>query len=93
YSCLAYLRRLSVDTLKIDRSFVSDLPNEDGHAIVAAIIHMAESLGLSTLAEGVEDEATAAELRRLGCRQAQGFFYARPVPASALPAAIASLPV
>ena len=93
YSCLAYLRRLSVDTLKIDRSFVSDLSNEDGHAIVAAIIHMAESLGLSTLAEGVEDEATAAELRRLGCRQAQGFFYARPVPASALPAAIASLPV
>lgn len=93
YSCLAYLRRLSVDTLKIDRSFVSDLPNEDGHAIVAAIIHMAESLGLNTLAEGVEDEATAAELRRLGCRQAQGFFYARPVPASALPAAIASLPV
>ena len=93
YSCLAYLRRLSVDTLKIDRSFVSDLPNEDGHAIVAAIIHMAESLGLSTLAEGVEDEATATELRRLGCRQAQGFFYARPVAASALPAAIASLPV
>jgi diguanylate cyclase (GGDEF)-like protein len=92
YSCLAYLRRLSVDMLKIDRSFVSDLPNEDGHAIVAAIIHMAESLGLNTLAEGVEDEATAAELRRLGCRQAQGFFYARPVPASALPAAIASLP-
>ncbi|MCQ4284689.1 EAL domain-containing protein [Pseudomonas stutzeri] len=92
YSCLAYLRRLSVDTLKIDRSFVSDLPNEDGHAIVAAIIHMAESLGLNTLAEGVEDEATAAELLRLGCRQAQGFFYARPVPASALPAAIASLP-
>ncbi len=92
YSCLAYLRRLSVDILKIDRSFVSDLPNEDGHAIVAAIIHMAESLGLNTLAEGVEDEATAAELRRLGCRQAQGFFYARPVPAAALPAAIASLP-
>jgi len=92
YSCLAYLRRLSVDMLKIDRSFVSDLPNEDGHAIVAAIIHMAESLGLNTLAEGVEDEATAAELRRLGCRQAQGFFYARPVPAAALPAAIASLP-
>jgi diguanylate cyclase (GGDEF)-like protein len=74
YSCLAYLRRLSVDTLKIDRSFVSDLPNEDGHAIVAAIIHMAGSLGLNTLAEGVEDEATAAELLRLGCRQAQGFF-------------------
>lgn len=91
YSCLAYLRRLSVDTLKIDRSFVSDLPTDDGHAIVAAIIHMAESLGLNTLAEGVEDEATATELRRLGCRQAQGYFFARPVPASALPAAIASL--
>ena len=92
YSCLAYLRRLSVDTLKIDRSFVNDLPTEDGHAIVAAIIHMAESLGLGTLAEGVEDEQTAAKLRRLGCVQAQGYYYARPVPPTALPAAIAALP-
>jgi len=91
YSCLAYLRRLSVDTLKIDRSFISDLPTEDGHAIVAAIIHMAESLGLNTLAEGVETEISVAELRRLGCRQAQGYLFARPVPASALPATIASL--
>lgn len=91
YSCLAYLRRLSVDTLKIDRSFVNDLLTDDGHAIVAAIIHMADSLGLSTLAEGVEDEGTAAELRRLGCRQAQGFFYARPARARALPAIVAAL--
>jgi len=91
YSCLAYLRRLAVDTLKIDRSFVCDLPTEDGHAIVAAIIHMAESLGLSTLAEGVEDEDAAAELRRLGCHQAQGFLFARPVRAAALPAALAAL--
>ena len=91
YSCLAYLRRLSVDTLKIDRSFVNDLLTDDGHAIVAAIIHMADSLGLSTLAEGVEDEGTAAELRRLGCRQAQGFFYARPARACALPAIVAAL--
>jgi len=91
YSCLAYLRRLAVDTLKIDRSFVCDLPTEDGHAIVAAIIHMAESLGLSTLAEGVEDEDAAAELRRLGCHQAQGFLFARPVRAAALPCALAAL--
>ncbi len=52
---------------------------------------MADSLGLSTLAEGVEDEGTAAELRRLGCRQAQGFFYARPARARALPAIVAAL--
>ncbi|WP_326429551.1 EAL domain-containing protein [Stutzerimonas frequens] len=91
YSCLAYLRRLSVDTLKIDRSFVSDLATEDGHAIVAAIIQMSESLGLNTLAEGVENAETAAELRRLGCRQAQGFLYARPARAAQLPDAIASL--
>ncbi len=88
YSCLAYLRQLAVDTLKIDRSFVQGIDTEDGHAIVATIIQMADSLGLATLAEGVEDQVIADELLRLGCRQAQGFLYARPVPAQELTATL-----
>ena len=91
YSCLAYLRQLAVDTLKIDRSFVQGIDTEDGHAIVATIIQMADSLGLMTLAEGVEDEAIANELLRLGCRQAQGFLYARPVPAEELEGALVAI--
>ncbi|MCF6781412.1 bifunctional diguanylate cyclase/phosphodiesterase [Stutzerimonas stutzeri] len=91
YSCLAYLRQLAVDTLKIDRSFVQGIDTEDGHAIVATIIQMADSLGLSTLAEGVEDQAIANELLRLGCRQAQGYLYARPVPAQELSATLAAI--
>lgn len=91
YSCLAYLRRLAVDTLKIDRSFVQGIDTEDGHAIVATIIQMADSLGLTTLAEGVEDQAIADELLRLGCRQAQGFLYARPVPAQELVAILGAV--
>jgi len=91
YSCLAYLRQLAVDTLKIDRSFVKGIDTEDGHAIVATIIQMADSLGLTTLAEGVEDQIIADELLRLGCRQAQGFLYARPVPAQELAATLGAL--
>ncbi len=91
YSCLAYLRQLAVDTLKIDRSFVQGIDTEDGHAIVATIIQMADSLGLTTLAEGVEDQAVADELLRLGCREAQGYLYARPVPAHELTAALAAV--
>ncbi|MFC3607505.1 putative bifunctional diguanylate cyclase/phosphodiesterase [Stutzerimonas tarimensis] len=90
YSCLAYLRRLAVDVVKIDQSFVRDLNSSaDGSAIVTAIIQMARSLGLEVLAEGVEDEETAEALRQLGCCQAQGYLYARPMPASALPARLA----
>lgn len=91
YSCLSYLRQLAVDMLKIDRSFVQGIDTEDGHAIVATIIQMADSLGLTTLAEGVEEQAIADELLRLGCRQAQGFLYARPVPAQELSATLGRL--
>ncbi|CDF84522.1 diguanylate cyclase domain-containing protein [Pseudomonas knackmussii B13] len=83
YSSLGYLRRLPVDTLKIDQSFVRAMATStDGTAIVEAIIQMARSLGLDTLAEGVEDQATASQLQQLGCQLAQGYFFARPVPAS-----------
>ena len=85
YSCLAYLRRLAVDRLKIDKSFVGALNSgADGRALVTAIVQMARSLGLETVAEGVEDEATAEALRQLGCRYVQGYLYARPVPPAAL---------
>ncbi|SDI50532.1 putative bifunctional diguanylate cyclase/phosphodiesterase [Pseudomonas panipatensis] len=87
YSSLAYLRRLPVDILKIDQSFVRGMISAaDGHAIVEAIIHMARSLGLDTLAEGIEDQLTADELLRLGCHLGQGYLLARPAPPAAIPA-------
>ncbi len=89
YSSLAYLRRLAVDKLKIDQSFIRDLLNSsDGITLVTAILHMAQSLGLKTLAEGVEDERTANELRRLGCAEVQGYLYAKPLPADEVTAVL-----
>ncbi|WP_332820592.1 putative bifunctional diguanylate cyclase/phosphodiesterase [Pseudomonas sp.] len=85
YSSLAYLRNLAVDKLKIDQSFVRDLTTgSDSRAIITAIVQMARSLGLETIAEGVEDAPTANALYRLGCLQAQGYLYARPLPAEQL---------
>jgi diguanylate cyclase (GGDEF)-like protein len=81
YSNLGYLRRFEVERLKIDRSFVSRLA-KDSHdeAIVRAIIQMAHGLGLSTIAEGVEDESTLERLSAMGCEQGQGYHWSRPVP-------------
>lgn len=84
YSCLAYLRRLPVDKLKIDRAFVGDMSEDaDDASIVRAIIQMAEALGVRTVAEGVESAHQHAMLEALGCAEGQGYFYARPMPAEA----------
>jgi diguanylate cyclase (GGDEF)-like protein/PAS domain S-box-containing protein len=79
YSSLSYLRRFPVDQLKVDRSFVAGLGTDPGDsAIVAAIVTLAHTLGLTAVAEGVETAAQLAELRRLGCARAQGYLFARP---------------
>jgi diguanylate cyclase (GGDEF)-like protein len=85
YSSLAYLKRFPAQTVKIDRSFVSGLPDDrDDAAITQAVIAMAHSLGLEVVAEGVETKAQLDFLLRLGCDQAQGYFISRPVPADQL---------
>jgi EAL domain-containing protein (putative c-di-GMP-specific phosphodiesterase class I) len=86
YSSLAYLTQLPIDTLKIDRSFVDKL-GEGGQsrAVVRSITALAQALGLSTVAEGVETRAQLDSLRSLGCDEVQGYFYARPMPAQELP--------
>ena len=85
YSSLAYLQRLPVNELKIDRSFVLGLAgsSSDGE-IVRSTVSLGHNLGLSIVAEGVEDERSLAFLRDVGCDIAQGFFIARPMPADAV---------
>jgi EAL domain-containing protein (putative c-di-GMP-specific phosphodiesterase class I) len=86
YSSLSYLKRFEVDKLKIDQSFIRDLNSDpEDAAIVRAIIQMAGSLSLKTIAEGVENEDVLAMLRDFGCDEAQGYYFARPMPADELP--------
>ncbi|UXZ54318.1 EAL domain-containing protein [Halomonas sp. 7T] len=83
YSSLAYLRRFAADALKIDISFVRDmLDNHHDRTIVQTIIAMADALGMKTLAEGVESVAQAELLAQMGCNQAQGYWFGRPLPAT-----------
>ncbi len=87
YSSLAYLKRFPIDELKIDRSFVTDIHDSDkGGALVAAIVTLAQRLGLQVVAEGVETQPQAAALLRLGCHVHQGYLYARPMPVEAFDA-------
>ena len=92
YSGLAYLKRLPIDTVKIDQSFVRDLTiDPDDKAIVTAIVAMAKSLGVDVVAEGVETEEQLEELKRLGCTRAQGFLLARPMTAAGVARILARL--
>jgi len=89
YSSLASLDRLPVDEVKIDQSFVAALSEDDANtSLVAAVVAIADSLQIATVAEGVEELGQARRLRELGCQEAQGYLYSRPVPIGELPAVL-----
>ena len=93
YSSLAYVQRFPAQSVKIDRSFVEALDEDDTsqESLVAAIVAMATALGMSTVAEGVETAAQEARLIELGCHEAQGYFYSRPEPADQVIATVRQL--
>jgi EAL domain-containing protein (putative c-di-GMP-specific phosphodiesterase class I) len=83
YSSLAYLLHLPIHVVKIDLSFLRNIPGDTkAESVVKMIRQLGESLGLCVIAEGVEQEPQAAFLREIGCELAQGYYFGRPVPAS-----------
>ena len=91
YSSLAYLRRLPLDTIKVDRSFVSGLGSDPADLpIVQAVISLAHGLGIDVVAEGIETAAQLESLRELACDRGQGFWFSRPLPAPALEALLSA---
>lgn len=82
YSSLSYLKRYDFDTLKIDRSFINDIPDDQGDcALVDAILALSDSLGLEVVAEGVETQEQLNYLSKRKCQRVQGFFFSKPLPA------------
>src|SRR5262249_32835057 len=93
YSSLNYLHRFPLDTLKIDRSFVSRMDTEDeGKAIVQTIVTLAHQLGLDVVAEGVDSAQHLLHLRALGCEYGQGYFVSKPLDAETVGALLAAEP-
>ena len=93
YSSLAYLRHLPLDTIKVDRSFVTELNDRDPNvAIVQAVLSLAHGLGVSVVAEGIETLPQMARLRELGCDLGQGYLWSRPLPADGAAAVLAAGP-
>jgi diguanylate cyclase (GGDEF)-like protein len=91
YSSLSYLRRFPVDALKIDRSFISGTSRSpEANALVHTLVQLGTTLGLTTYAEGIEDEAQLSDLQSEHCDLGQGFYYSRPLSASALEALLSS---
>lgn len=85
YSSMSYLSKFDIDFLKIDRSFVSNLtPNSKELALCQAIITMAKSLGMTIIAEGIETKQQQDLLTTMGCDYGQGFYFSKPVRASAI---------
>jgi EAL domain-containing protein (putative c-di-GMP-specific phosphodiesterase class I) len=83
YSSLSYLAQLPFDSLKIDRSFVNQMTESNNYTpVIAAIITLAENFNADIVAEGVETQEQTQQLKALGCRYAQGFYYAKPQPLS-----------
>ena len=93
YSSLSYLHQLRVNTIKVDRSFVSLLGTDvTVSKMVRAIVALAHTLGMDVVAEGVETAEQHAELQHIGCEFAQGFYFSKPVDASAADGIIAAQP-
>jgi EAL domain-containing protein (putative c-di-GMP-specific phosphodiesterase class I) len=85
YSSLSVLRDLPIDRIKIDRSFIADLPDsESQRAVVEAIVTLSRAMRLSITVEGIEHAAQATVLRELGCQEGQGYLFARPMPLAEL---------
>jgi EAL domain-containing protein (putative c-di-GMP-specific phosphodiesterase class I) len=85
YSSLSYMRRFPIDTLKVDQSFVRDLVTDaDDASVVSAVINMAKSLHMRVVAEGVETREQRSFLEDQKCSEAQGYYFSRPITASAL---------
>jgi len=83
FSSLGYLHRMPIEALKIDRSFIAGMgADRTGKSIVQAIVALAHSLDMRVIAEGVENESQLEYLKEIGCDLAQGYYFARPLPAS-----------